>query len=69
MLASAERFEHLSGVLRVRGLAENMAVAVRHGITTENQSVLDPRGHVGCLLSGQPSDELLGRFAAASVNT
>ena len=65
MFPPAEGLQHRSGVLPIGRLAENLALALGHGVAAEDQSPADPPRHVGRLLIGQPGDKLRGRLAAA----
>ena len=52
-------------MLQVDRFAENLAVALRHRVATENPSGLKPGGNVGRLLIGESGDQIRGAFAAA----
>jgi hypothetical protein len=46
----------MPGVLLVGRFAEDLAIALRHGIATQDEAFGGAGGDVGRLLIGQPSD-------------
>jgi len=63
---TAEKLEHLAGVRLAAGLPQDLSVAFRHRVASEDQSRFDPRGNVGRFSIGEARDKprrLLGGFA------